>query len=278
MVEPPHALISENTMQPDSDAPVEILSIGTEVVLGRIQDTNASWLAAKLSIVGANVRRITAVSDDPVELQSVVMDMVDRDTGLVVSTGGLGPTPDDLTVDTFARAAGCRVEQDNLAVEDYRNRRGISKGAPLPPSLNKMASVPTAAQVFVNPVGWAPAFMVSIQGTVVFAMPGPPREVEGVYCSHLAPMARDWYRGRTVAQRIRVDMHESEVSPLLEQVMSRFPQAYLKAYVALSDGNGLPIDIIVRRNQDIALAYELEHVVEYLSELVQNQGVRLTCI
>ena len=263
-------------MQPDSDAPVEILSIGTEVVLGRIQDTNASWLAAKLSSVGANVRRITAVSDDPVELQYVVMDMVGRDTGLVVSTGGLGPTPDDLTVDTLARAAGCRVEQDPVSLGDYRNRRGISEGSPMPPSLNKMASVPTAAKVFVNPVGWAPAFMVPIQGTLVFAMPGPPREVKGVYCSHLAPMARHWYSGRTLAQRIRVNMHESEVSPLLEQVMSRFPEAYLKAYVALSDGSGLPIDIIVRRKQDIALAHELEHVVEYLSELIQDQGGQLT--
>ena len=58
--------------------------------------------------------------------------------------------------------------------------------------------------------------------------------------------------------------------------MSRFPEAYLKAYVALSDGSGLPIDIIVRRKQDIALAHELEHVVEYLSELIQDQGGQLT--
>ena len=263
-------------MQPDADASVEILSIGTEVVLGRIQDTNASWLAAELSTVGANVRRITAVSDNPLELQSVVMDMVDRGTGLVVSTGGLGPTPDDLTVDTFARAAGCQVKQDPVALQDYRNRRGIPKGDPLPPSLKKMASVPEAAIVFVNPVGWAPAFMIRIGGMIVFAIPGPPREVEGVYDSHLGPMVRKWYGGRTLAQRIRVNMHESQVSPLLEQVMSRFPQAYLKAYVALSDGNGLPIDIIIRRNKDTALDEELKRVVGYLNDLVQAQGRELT--
>ena len=265
-------------MQPDPDRPVELLSIGTEVILGRIQDTNASWLASRLAHAGAILRRITGVPDTPAELEAVVRDAVDRGTGLIVSTGGLGPTPDDLTVATLARAAGCGVTRDPAAVADYRRRRDIAADEDLPPNLQRMATVPDVTRVFVNPAGWAPAFMLAIKDTVIFAMPGPPREMEAVYKTHLGPLAERWYAGRTAAQRIRVEMFESQVSPLLEEVMNRYPNAYLKAYVALGDGAGLPIDIVVRRSDGAAPAVELREVIEFFADLVGLHGKEITFI
>lgn len=265
-------------MQPDPERPAEILSIGTEVVLGRIQDTNASWLAGQLAHAGANVRRITGVPDTPAEVEGVVRDAVDRGTGLIVSTGGLGPTPDDLTVATLAQAAGCGVTRDPATVADYRRRRDMGEDEDLPPNLERMATVPDAAQVFVNPVGWAPAFMLPIGGAVIFSMPGPPREMEGIYEAHLGPLAEQWYAGRTAAQRVRVEMFESQVSPLLEEVMNRFPSAYLKAYVALGDGSGLPIDIVVRRSDNVSPTEELREVIEFFADLARLHGKAVTLL
>lgn len=265
-------------MQPDPDKPAEILSIGTEVVLGRIQDTNASWLAARLAYAGANVRRITGVPDTPEEVRRVLADAVARGTGLIVSTGGLGPTPDDMTVATIAKAAGCGVTRDPAAVADYRRRREIPEGEELPPNLQKMATVPETAKVFINPAGWAPGFMVPIEKTLIFAMPGPPREMEAVYETHLGPLAERWYAGRTVAQRLRVEMFESQVSPLLEEVMNRYPNAYLKAYVALGDGAGLPVDVVVRRADGVPPAEELREVIAFFAELARVHGKEINLI
>ena len=265
-------------MQPDPDQPVELLSIGTEVVLGRIQDTNASWLAGRLTEAGADVRRITGVPDSPAEVEGVVLDAVARGTGLVVSTGGLGPTPDDMTVAILAQAAGCGVTRDPAAVADYRRRREMTDDEQLPPNLQRMATVPDTALVFVNPAGWAPAFMLPIGGTMIFAMPGPPREMEAIYESHLGPLAQQWYAGRTVAQRIRVEMFESQVSPLLVEVMNPYPNAYLKAYVALGDGAGLPIDIVVRRSDGVSPEGELQEVIRFFADLARLHGKDITFV
>ncbi len=265
-------------MQPDPNRPAEILSIGTEVILGRIQDTNASWLADRLTHAGANLRRITGVPDEPSELEAVVEDAVARSTGLVVTTGGLGPTPDDLTVATLTSAAGCGVTHDPAAVADYRKRRDIAEDEALPPNLQKMATVPDTARVFINPAGWAPAFLLSIDGTVIFAMPGPPREMKAIYESHLGPLAERWYSGRTATQRIRVEMFESQVSPLLEEVMNRYPSAYLKAYVALSDGDGLPIDIVVRCSDSVSPAEEMRDVIGFFADLARLHGKEITIL
>ncbi len=263
-------------MQPNTDRPVEILSIGTEVILGRIQDTNSSWLADRLTQAGANVRRITGVPDVPEELEAVVRDAVVRGTGLVVSTGGLGPTPDDLTVATLARAARCGVTRDPTAVADYRKRRDIKKDEDLPPNLQKMATVPETALVYLNPAGWAPAFLLPMKDTLIFAMPGPPREMEAIYGAHLGPLAEGWYAGRTATQRIRVGMFESQVSPLLEEVMNRYPNAYLKAYVALGDGDGLPIDVVVRRSDGVSPVEELGEVIEVFADLARLHGKEIS--
>ncbi|MDP6348621.1 MAG: competence/damage-inducible protein A [Chloroflexota bacterium] len=265
-------------MKPDPDRPAEIVSIGTEVVLGRIQDTNASWLAENLAHAGANVRRITGVPDTPDEVRAVLADAVARRTGLVVSTGGLGPTPDDMTVATIAAAAGCGVTRDPDAVANYRQRRDIPDDQELPPNLEKMATVPETAAVFINPVGWAPGFMVPLGDTVMFAMPGPPREMKGVYEAHLGPLADNWYAGRTVAQRLRVEMFESQVSPLLEEAMNRYPNAYLKAYVALGDGAGLPIDVVVRRSDGVPPAEEMQEVIRFFGDLVRLHGKEIELI
>ena len=263
-------------MQPDPDRPVEILSIGTEVILGRIQDTNSAWLADRLTQAGANVRRITGVPDVPAELEAVVRDAAVRGTGLVVSTGGLGPTPDDLTVATLARAARCGVTRDPLAVADYRKRRDIKEDEDLPPNLQKMATVPDTALVYLNPAGWAPAFLLPIEDTLIFAMPGPPREMEAIYDAHLGPLAEGWYAGRTATRRIRVGMFESQVSPLLEEVMNRYPNAYLKAYVALGDGDGLPIDVVVRRSDGVSPVEELGEVIDFFADLARLHGKEIT--
>ena len=259
----------------NSEAPVEIFSVGTEVVLGRIQDTNSSWLAERIVAAGGDLTRITAVRDDFIEMQSAIQDSICRGVGLIVTTGGLGPTPDDITVEVVAAIAGCGVRSDEAVISDYRERRGIAETEELTPGLIKMGTIPEVAQVFLNPVGWAPSFATELDNSVLFSMPGPPREVQGAFDTHLARILNEGYQGKVAVSRVRIDMFESQVSPLLEEVMSQFPNSYLKAYVALGDGTGLPVDIVVRGVDGLVPEEELKKVLECFWALATRHGKTL---
>ena len=259
----------------NADAPAEIFSIGTEVVLGRIQDTNSSWLAERVVAGGGDLARITAVRDVPDEVESALRDAIDRGAGLVLTTGGLGPTPDDLTVEIVARIIGCGVRSDEAVIADYRERRQIPATEELNPSMVKMGTVPEAAHVFINPVGWAPGFAVEVDGSVLFCMPGPPREVKGIFETHLAGIVSEGYRGKVAIRRVRIEMFESQVSPLLQEVMDKFPNAYLKAYVAMGDGTGLPVDVVVRGADGLSPGQELRGVLDFFAALAQVHGKSL---
>ncbi len=257
----------------DPAAPVEILAIGTEVVIGRIQDTNSSWLAQRLTEAGARVEQITAVADDPDLLARAWRDAIDRRKGLIVATGGLGPTPDDLTVEVAAAVAGVGVLQHPEVIASYRQRRQLGDSEPLPPHLFKMSAVPAGSEVFHNQHGWAPGFAIRVQDTVLACMPGPPSEMRSLWETAFGPLTARWYGGRTESERVLVTMFESQVAPILELVMDRHRNSYLKAYVALGSRDvGLPVDVIVRRE---AGGSELAEVVGTLRGLVEGAGAEI---
>ena len=102
---------------------VEIFSIGTELVSGLVLDTNSHWLAGEVSVAGGDVRRITALADDLDALIAELRAAVARKARVTLTTGGLGPTPDDMTVDAIAAVAGCDTHTPFEVIEDYARRR-----------------------------------------------------------------------------------------------------------------------------------------------------------
>ncbi|MBM4437146.1 MAG: hypothetical protein FJ029_07930, partial [Actinobacteria bacterium] len=225
---------------------VEIFAFGTELVSGLILDTNSHWLSSEISLAGGQVRRITALEDDLEAMVRALNASIDRQTRIILSTGGLGPTPDDLTVDALAQVGGCDVHTPRVVLEDYARRRNMSFEEVSTPPRIKMGSVPSASRVHLNPVGWAPCFSMDVRGTTLWAMPGPPKEVEGCFGTHIRPVVESLFAGRSARLRVYINAHESETSPYLQKVMRELPHAYLKAYVGLSTPGGLPLDIVIR--------------------------------
>ena len=225
---------------------VEIFSIGTELVSGLVLDTNSHWLAGEITLAGGDVRRVTALADDLQALKQELQAAVDRDARLIITTGGLGPTPDDLTVDAVAAVADSRVHTPVEVLEDFARRREMSiEEASTPPRI-KMGSIPESATLYLNPVGWAPCFATEVNKSLIWSMPGPPREVEGCFTHHIYPAIQDMFSAQSARLRVYVDSFESETSPFMQRVMKEIPAAYLKAYVGQSRENGLPVDIVVR--------------------------------
>lgn len=256
---------------------IEVFSIGTELVMGRIQDTNACWIAQQIVQLGGSLRRMTIVQDDVDAVIDAVGDAVDRGTDIVIITGGLGPTPDDITVEAISRVVGTTPRLHEPTVEDFMRRRNITDRSEVTPPMLKMATVPDGADVFQNHAGWAPCIRVVKDTATIFILPGPPREMEAQFSGYVTEFISSSYQTKSTALRVIINMFESEVSPLLEEVMEKYPTTYLKAYVAMRQSveHGLPVDIIAT-GEDAADAQRiLNTAVERLSQLVTERGKQM---
>jgi len=156
----------------------ELVSVGTELLLGQIVDTNAAFLAAKLSELGVNVYHKTTVGDNAERLAAALRISLGR-SDVVLATGGLGPTEDDITAAAVAQAMGVGLVQDEEASEKIRSF-ARARGVKLLDSLLKQAWVPDGAEVVPNPVGTAPGFLISRGSGTVIALPGVPTEMRAM--------------------------------------------------------------------------------------------------
>jgi nicotinamide-nucleotide amidase len=161
------------------DAPLiaEIITVGDELTRGEIVDTNSAFLAAELWAAGVTVGYLTSCRDHADDMRAV-LDAAAGRAGLILCSGGLGPTSDDLTVDVVAGLLGVAPVEDAPArarLEAYRGR------IPLTPSNLRQLRVPAGAVVMANPAGAAPGFEVRLRGVPLLCFPGPPREMQAVY-------------------------------------------------------------------------------------------------
>lgn len=257
-----------------SDAPknVELFAIGTELVMGRIYDTNSFWIAEQLAKLGTWPRRILCLPDDDDEVIQAFEDSLKRGTEVLITTGGLGPTPDDRTLDCICRLLGVEQRVHQPTVDSFVQRRNLPDESHLTPSLRKMATTPVGANVYQNPAGWAPLIELPAGSATFYIMPGPPKEMQALWNTHLNTILRDVFRSTTAASRVWVTMFESEVSPHVQKVMQAYPQTYIKPYVALRTETSLPVDLVAHGPDDSAARATLDAAVSLLGELVRSKG------
>ncbi len=178
-----------------------ILATGDEIVGGRTVDTNSSWLADQLAALGIDVVAFVAVSDDVDRIAWAWRSAIER-ADLVLSTGGLGPTTDDLTSETVAMVAGAPLELHEDIVEHIRAFFS-ARGRTMPQNNIRQAMIPAGAEVIPNPVGTAPGYRIALRradGGVAHGMvfPGVPREMKPMFQATALP----WIAGRTDPGRI----------------------------------------------------------------------------
>ena len=253
---------------------IELFSIGTELILGQIQDTNAHWIAQQILQIGGELRRVTMLRDDAEEMYEALDSAVKRETSLILTTGGLGPTPDDMTVAVVASLIGTRSVVSEETIAEYRKRREMSENDALSEALTKMATVPETATVLQNPAGWAPCISVEHEVSTLMMMPGPPREMKAIFQTHIQPLIAERYRAEITTTRVYVSMFEAEVSPLMQKVMERHPDVYLKAYVSLreADGDTMPVDLVSTSTDKTDAETQLQRATDYFRELVVETG------
>jgi nicotinamide-nucleotide amidase len=165
-----------------------VLCIGTELTRGELLNTNATWLAAALTDLGFEVVEDVVVDDDASRI-AATLDRLGRAVRVIVCTGGLGPTTDDLTTQTVANTLGVKVVRDEASLDAIR-RRVEKAGRTLTASNAKQADFPQGADILPNPVGTAAGFGVTIGGASAFFMPGVPHEMQKMFEEHVSPRIR----------------------------------------------------------------------------------------
>lgn len=170
----------------------EIIAIGTELLLGEIQDTNTRWIARQLREAGIDIFRATIVGDNSTRIAQSIREALDR-CEILITTGGLGPTVDDPTREAVALATNSQlVFQADLWLQIQQRFKRF--GRPISENNRQQAYIPSSAVAIENPVGTAPAFYVELGDKVIISLPGVPREMEALMDTVVMPLLKQKFQ------------------------------------------------------------------------------------
>ena len=235
----------------------EILSIGTELLMGELTDTNGSWIATQLPPLGIQLQGISIIGDDLPALAEAFSRGLQR-SDFIFTTGGLGPTQDDLTREAVAAALD-ETPTVQREVVDNLERYFAGRGMTMPSHNIKQAHLIPSAQFVRNRNGTAPGWWVERDGKVIVCMPGPPGEMQPIWHEEVAPRLRDLVDDEvTITRNIKtLGMSEAAIDEEISEFFGH-ENPYLGIY---SKADGIHLRIIARAS-DEQVAREMISPVE----------------
>ncbi len=231
---------------------VEIFIIGNEILIGDIQDTNTHWLCKEINGMGGFISRVTMLRDVSGIIADEMRAALGRGAQVIFTSGGLGPTADDLTLAAVAQGVGLEVRLHEQALQMVRERydeltaQGVLTQGGLNASREKMAWLPKGAIPLHNPVGTAPAVLLHTGRTTIVSLPGVPSELKGIFNTSLQPFLQETFQGGTsVIRTVTVQSNdESLMEPVLTRMVKEHPSIYIKS-LARTLGESQEIDIVL---------------------------------
>ena len=258
---------------------MEIICVGNELLIGKTLNTNARWLAERATAFGIIVKRITVVGDDVDEISSAICEALKRKPKFIITTGGLGPTFDDKTLQGIGKALNSRLEVNEEALKMVREKyegyvkEGKMEKVELTPARVKMATLPEEAEPLPNFVGTAPGVKIRVDETFLLALPGVPPEMEAIFEESIAPLFKE-VAGENTFFETSIYSHgivESALAPLIDQVMRDNPYVYIKSHPR-GWGKAIEIHVSTTAKKSKTAKNRLGKAIIQLSELVQKNG------
>lgn len=257
---------------------VSSLCVGKELLIGKTVNTNAYWIGARLLAAGLMLDKILTVTDDLDEISSGLNYLLSEKPDFVIVIGGLGPTPDDMTLKGVALALGRRMRLDERAlgmIKDHYAGRGLA-GIVMTPARRKMAVIPQGADPVLNGVGTAPAVRIELGRTVIFCLPGVPREMRAIYKRSVHPEVLKKV-GSLFPSRVTMQIQgvfESTLTPAIEEAVRTFPSAYIKSHPkGMKEGKSrIELDAVVTYPSKMLSEKERNEILAFFSEKVKAAG------
>ena len=246
-----------------------IIIIGNEILNGRVLDTNSNFLARELTMMGFNVRRIITVPDDMDEIVEVIRDAY-RKSRIIITTGGLGPTFDDLTSEALSRALGLEwvINRDayRMVEEKYK-----AAGMEMTEERVKMARMPSMAKPLYNPVGTAPGILIDYNDRIIVSLPGVPDEMKAIFEESVRGLLTKIAPRRIYLEEIYriVGIPESSLAPLIKEVLRKYPNVYIKSHPRGRETRGPVIDLALSTySRDVDESKKIiQEIVGYIKEI-----------
>ena len=235
----------------------EIMGIGTELLMGELTDTNSSWIASRLPALGIELQWVSIIGDDLPRLTEAFKQGMER-SDIIFTTGGLGPTQDDLTREAIAAAFGETPIIQQEVVEDLE-RYFAARGGPMPQHNIKQANLIPSARFVPNHNGTAPGWWAEREGKIIICMPGPPGENQSMWEEQVEPQLAGLIEDEVTITRNIKTMGMSEGA--VDEIVSEFfgvENPYLGIY---SKADGIHLRVIARA-KDTATAHAMIAPVE----------------
>ena len=208
----------------------ELIAVGTELLLGNIANTDAQMLSEGLSALGIDVYYHTVVGDNPQRLKEA-LEIAKKRANIIITTGGLGPTYDDLTKQTICESFGLPLQFHEDIWEEIKRYFMKTKGRQITENNRQQAMLPVGCTVFDNPVGTAPGCAFEKDGVRVLMLPGPPFECRYLFENRAVPYLRHLTGGEIYSHEIRIfGMGESVVEDTLHELMVKGSNPTLAPY------------------------------------------------
>ena len=208
-----------------------VFTLGNEVVEGRVINTNAAYLGRRLFVMGFRVLGNLSLIDDPALVSEFIKYVLSRGPKVIVTSGGLGPTYDDRTLEAVAKAVGKGLRLNDEALQMIRSKYA-GGGLTLTEERIKMAYLPEGAIPIPNPVGSAPGSWLEIGESVIISLPGVPKEMEAMWESWVEPRLRGMAPRKHVVERsFRVKgVPESSAARVVKEVLKAYSNVYVKTH------------------------------------------------
>lgn len=261
---------------------VEVICIGNELLIGKINNTNSNWLSKQVTKLGANLTRITVIRDLVPEIGQTIKQTMTHKPQFIIITGGLGPTFDDKTFQGIAQAFNRPLQIDPKALEmvkqrciEYEKRHHQQNEIELTPPRLKMATFPQGTEPVNNPIGTAPGLCFEMSGTVLFALPGVPKEMKAIFSETIAPLIKQKTRTNIFCEKsiFAEKIYESRLAPLIDRIMTDNPGVYIKSHPMHAKTKPLvELHFTIMANKDLKPSEKLLKAAKELACLIEMDG------
>jgi molybdenum cofactor synthesis domain-containing protein len=217
----------------------ELIFTGYELLKGNVLNTNSQWLAQALTSLGVEVKRMSVIEDNVEVIAEELKGSLRRKPDFIFTSGGLGPTYDDITLEGVAKALGKPLEVNSAAMKMVRDRYVLAEKAGLlkvkdsEKHMIKMSSLPAGASPLANPVGAAPGVFIEEGKTIVISLPGVPAELKAIFNYSIIPRIKPLLGDAFHAERkmLITGVAESRLAPVIIDAMTKVPGTWIKSCV-----------------------------------------------
>ncbi|MGD8565189.1 MAG: molybdopterin-binding protein [Candidatus Bathyarchaeota archaeon] len=257
---------------------IEIVCIGNELLTGKTANTNSEWLVKQVTSVGMQVNRITVIADDIDEIAQTVGQSFHRKPRLIITTGGLGPTFDDKTLQGISKALNLKLTVHKEALRMIKDQYKRKTRTPKPqfpeltPPRIKMATIPQGSKPLMNPVGTAPGIKITHNQTSLIALPGVPEEMKAIFLNSVTPLLKKIADGTIIYDKsIYVNnIMESNLAPLIDQAMHDNPNVYIKSHPSVLKKE-IEINFSTTTKSSKTAETRIKETIAQLSKLIKER-------